>query len=710
MLQARRRAVIIGVNDCRSPDVLPGLSYAEKDAISVKDTLTDPVIGTFRTEDVRLVIGARATSSAVKRELRRAALETKQDDILVIYFSGYGYMTPRSHSRNVYLVTSDLNDRSLNEDPDLGVRMSYLRQDVLDEVEGSSLLIVDCCLPESQPADPDLFGAVSSLRPGSHAALLSCVPGNRAKERDDLEHGQFTHRLLKGLEGEAASFNGEVTLESLFMMLKEYPDISPTTEARNWQTYVALTRPGTDRQDPADETSREPLRPIHIGIVRHPLDPQAESLLDLLSDLVTALPAGASADGDVLEDYKLEALRTVLGARGTAILSVSRSSGRKIIASTGQGVVDGLAESVEMLSKASMGKNDAHRIENFNGELMYWVPLYTDREGLNQTVLLLIGLPPSRDQLGQPLAIFARTFMRPKREASANAGLMELGILSELRSNLGRLPTEFEERALRLYRQAIDNLSVIYQPVRRLSQPGRLAGVCGYEALAREEPFRHSAPTWLLQLAFVWGDQFVVQRDLLIGVRAIDTYVRYHQSLNKPDEPQPLSINVSPAALFNSRYAEAMGQAIRAGGLEGNLTLEISENEALGLSEEDCQKYLGEFMKKYDVSFSIDDFGVGHASLDRLARLELAQIKIDRAILEHKSALQELAFIVQLAKQGLTHGGLPARKVILEGLDPGIQRDHPELTLSAIYDVGIRYVQGFVNGEPLRDPLRRSSA
>ncbi|MDQ1288788.1 MAG: hypothetical protein QG622_2354 [Actinomycetota bacterium] len=704
MLQARRRAVVIGVNGCRSPEALPALKYAENDAASIRDILTNDAIGTFRPEDVKLVTGPRATSGAVKRELRRAALETRQDDILIIYFSGHGFVQPRGHARNVYLVTSDLHTDTLVEDPDLGVRMTFLRHDVLDEVEGSSLLIFDCCFPEDRAAGPELFGAVSSLRPGSHAALLSCVPGHRAKERDDVRHGRFTQLLLEGLAGKASSFNGEVTLESLFMTLKDYPEISPTTEARNWQTYVALTRPGTER-NVAGETGRDPLRPVHIGTVRHPLDPQAQNLLDLLSQLVSALPSDASRDGAVLEEYKLEALRTALGARGAGIVTVSLTSGRELVAATDPNLLDGLAESVEMLSKASMGKNDAHRLEHLDGEVMYWVPLYTDRECLNQSVLVLVGLPNDRDELGQPLAIFARTFMRPKHEASGSSGLMELGILSELRSSLGRLPTEFEERALRLYRQAIEGLSVIYQPVRRLSQPGRLGGVCGYEALAREDPSHHSAPTWLLNLAFVWDDEFVIQRDLTIGVRAIDTYVRYHESLNRSDDPQPLSINVSPAALFSPRYVAAVGGELRAKGMEGAVTLEISEGEALGLSDEDCRKYLSEFMKEYEVSFSIDDFGVGHASLDRLARLDLAQIKIDRAILEHKSALQELEFIVQLAKQGLTHGDGPARKVILEGLDPEIQREHPELTLPAIYDVGIRYVQGFVNGEPLREPF-----
>ncbi|HZP50213.1 MAG TPA: hypothetical protein VFB40_03535, partial [Actinocrinis sp.] len=50
--------------------------------------------------------------------------------------------------------------------------------------------------------------------------------------------------------------------------------------------------------------------------------------------------------------------------------------------------------------------------------------------------------------------------------------------------------------------------------------------------------------------------------------------------------------------------------------------------------------------------FAIDDFGVGHAPLDRVASFAATQIKVDRAILSHPLALDELDLVVKLADDG----------------------------------------------------------
>jgi WD40 repeat protein len=52
--------------------------------------------------------------------------------------------------------------------------------------------------------------------PGGLAVLYSCAAGQEAFEDDDLKHGVFFHYVIKGLEGDAAGPDGQVTLDSLY--------------------------------------------------------------------------------------------------------------------------------------------------------------------------------------------------------------------------------------------------------------------------------------------------------------------------------------------------------------------------------------------------------------------------------------------------------------------------------------------------------------
>jgi EAL domain-containing protein (putative c-di-GMP-specific phosphodiesterase class I) len=103
------------------------------------------------------------------------------------------------------------------------------------------------------------------------------------------------------------------------------------------------------------------------------------------------------------------------------------------------------------------------------------------------------------------------------------------------------------------------------------------------------------------------------------------------------------------------------------------------------------------------VAFAVDDFGSGFATLSRMAELPLTQIKVDRAILHHPLAEDELRLVVKTARyhrdRGDTHA---ARVVIVEGVD-----DASPLTLKQIFDQGIKHVQGYIVRQPAAPTIRR---
>jgi EAL domain-containing protein (putative c-di-GMP-specific phosphodiesterase class I) len=174
------------------------------------------------------------------------------------------------------------------------------------------------------------------------------------------------------------------------------------------------------------------------------------------------------------------------------------------------------------------------------------------------------------------------------------------------------------------------------------------------------------------------------------------------------DEPKPVSVNVSVRALLNDSYVETLRVAIAEARLTpAAVTLEISEQDPIEPRDGEqwpdephayFHKRLVTIARDVGVAFAVDDFGTGYASLSRMAELPLTQIKVDRAILHHPQALQELSLVVAVARD-TSH---TPRVVIVEGVD-----DESPLTLRQIFERKIKHVQGYITREPAAPRLRR---
>src|SRR5512138_741339 len=150
----KRYAVVVGEDDSAIGAALPPLRYAARDAESFRDLLCDPAIGTYDPADVELFAGPYTSAAAIKTALRRFALYSDPSDTLLVYFAGHTLTPAWSLGNDVYLVTPDLDEAALGEDPDAGLRLSYLKQDVLELFAGSATLILDCCRSGSLRAAP----------------------------------------------------------------------------------------------------------------------------------------------------------------------------------------------------------------------------------------------------------------------------------------------------------------------------------------------------------------------------------------------------------------------------------------------------------------------------------------------------------------------------------------------------------------------------
>lgn len=593
-------------------------------------------------------------------------------------------------------------------------------------------------------------------------------------ERPDPWPWSLTPELLRGLRGGAAGADGDVTLRRLARYLGHREDLRlleerdryegtaragrPAPRRMLWVSNheshlpaITLTRPGTApsteaspslRQTPGDgwrgvprtatrdagtlPSHRVPdtqdgipfdapsLRLLSAKDLTHPLDASAP----LIRRVLDALFAGA---GDDLGRPGPQGLRDRLDHLRSALRSplaglVECGSGRAVAGSwtdpTAGAGLTGLVEEL-VCGRRSVGRHAPGRLGRAaDGTPVLAVPLAQTREDV--TLALVVVLPdPAMLGIGEPLAAILREFVTPDPALRDDALEMEIGVLTGLRERFGMLPTQLYERALERYRRKLASLVVIFEPVVALHTDAARLGVHSWEALARRREGDRSAPVRLLDVASVWGERFIVERDVLLAAKALHGYREAHAAGPWRDEaPRPLAINVAVRSIMSDDYVGALREVIRDAGLAaGGLTLEISEKDSitpppreiwLPTPMEYFRQRISSLSKDLTMNFAVDDFGVGNASLDRLASLTLTQIKIDRAILGHPLAREELELVVRVAEQAFRDGDAArARPIVMEGVEPDAG-----LSLAEIYATGIRYVQGYILGEVASSRLR----
>lgn len=685
----KRFAVVIGVDAPGRDATVPAL----RDAHAVRDTLCDPVIGTFDPGDVTLFTGSQAGAADIKAALRRIALASDRSDLLLVYFAGH-IMTPSwSHDTDVYLVTSDLDRSALSDDPDAGLRMAFLARDILPVFAGTVLLILDCgragSLETTQGLDMISLQGRDDPR---HAVLAACAEDG---------HGALTHHFLQALRGRAADSGGTVTFESVIRYVAAQElDPQPSIFQHSRGTTVLTRAAGRPVPPPV-------LDVVEVASLKSPLDGHAPEIMRLVSRLSrTAIAAGTGTS-------RVEYLQSTLGADAVGYLGYSAGA---FVAMDATARFD--LEDVRHLLRTPPGEMPFPLRPRWFGHVaqdgmrtLWCAPL--DRAD-DKVTLLAVANPPSwLDQLGQSGAKVLETIWRA--DFAASPAEAEIQVLTALRAAFGRLPDELFERCLLLYRQVVESFQIVFQPVITIGEAARQVGVHSYEALARRSLEDQSAPFAMLQVAHTWGDHFVVERDKIILRRALSAYAQAHAD-GPWDVQKPIAVNVSVRSLLNDSYIETLDQLISDLHLDANsVTLEISEQDAIEpwageqwreAPHTHFHNRLAAIAREVGVAFALDDFGTGYASLSRMAELPLTQIKVDRGILHHRQALQELDLVVAVARDAMERGEThTARAVIVEGVD-----DQSPLSLRQIYKRGIKHVQGHITGERGAPELRRLNA
>jgi EAL domain-containing protein (putative c-di-GMP-specific phosphodiesterase class I) len=148
-----------------------------------------------------------------------------------------------------------------------------------------------------------------------------------------------------------------------------------------------------------------------------------------------------------------------------------------------------------------------------------------------------------------------------------------------------------------------------------------------------------------------------------------------------------VSVNVSALQLARNSFFEFLESEIAGCELARNaITLEITESRFIANRPQVAERLSR--LRDQGIGVSIDDFGVGHSSVEQVLALPANELKIDRTIVQDSlssSALMQT--IVLLAKdRGL--------RTVAEGVET-------EAQLERVRELGCDRAQGYLIGRPM---------
>jgi EAL domain-containing protein (putative c-di-GMP-specific phosphodiesterase class I) len=329
---------------------------------------------------------------------------------------------------------------------------------------------------------------------------------------------------------------------------------------------------------------------------------------------------------------------------------------------------------------------------------------------VKQEIIVICDFLPEAYLLGDIYGRILSSFYQYSHEFKLQQNLVEAAILDDLKKDFGFVSASLYEKRFHLFRNRLQQMIVYFEPIIHLDP--RELFISGWEALARN-PQDSKAPSDLFHAAELWGPRFMIELDQYFLVLASKTYREALKKAkqNRPNEIVPLSVNVYPESLMRTAYYDKVREIIHDKVISPrHLILEISEkteipkfNNGIYINQplQSFEKLLLRYVREFKIRFSIDDFGVGYASVSRLAGLNPSYVKIDREILYHEPTEVIIRFVHELVQANSLRD---RTDVIVEGVD-----ENTPISLRKLREIGVSYIQGYMVGKATSDIYRLTS-
>jgi len=251
-------ALVVGVNDYPAGGAFRSLSFAAKDAQSVRDLLVNDY--GFPAANVTLLLNAQATKGALVDAFTDMADKAQPNDRVIFYFSGHGHTVdlPREGQRG-YVVPG--NTKLTREDLERPARveqqcvpMTALRSLAKTTAARHVLFLVDACYSGLAISGKSAVDIPYHLRTIAVRLMTGIVTAGRAGEvayeDPDVGHGYFTQKLLDGLR----PVKGTVLADS---MPKDKPDGIVTLKELVSYLVTAVPEASQGKQNPQEAQEGE---------------------------------------------------------------------------------------------------------------------------------------------------------------------------------------------------------------------------------------------------------------------------------------------------------------------------------------------------------------------------------------------------------------------------------------------------------------------
>lgn len=202
---SRRIAVVVGIDTYADP-AFPDLRHAVHDAEGLAEILAAAPQGAF-DQVLRFTTASSTTRDAVLGELARLASGLREEDVLVVYFSGHGTRVVDDGRWRRFLLTADSRAADLEG---TAIDLADLQAFFSSLEPARKSLIVDACFSGDgksvvRPAVSEVDVQDTPLAPratemgAGEAHMYATTSGRPAREDDELGHGVYTWYLMEAL-------------------------------------------------------------------------------------------------------------------------------------------------------------------------------------------------------------------------------------------------------------------------------------------------------------------------------------------------------------------------------------------------------------------------------------------------------------------------------------------------------------------------------
>lgn len=211
----RSYALVVGIARYKLLPESAQLQFPERDAESIYSVLISPEGGNFKAENVRKLVGAKATLANLRKELEEwLPSVTADDDRVLIYFAGHGFV----NQGRAYLAPYDIAPDNI---AGTGYPMDDLGRVFGGRIKGKwKVLLTDSCHSGAITPEDDRQFINRKLLDLNKNVFSLTASRDRERSFESAEwgggHGIFTYYVVKGLEGLAdQSGDGIVTADEL---------------------------------------------------------------------------------------------------------------------------------------------------------------------------------------------------------------------------------------------------------------------------------------------------------------------------------------------------------------------------------------------------------------------------------------------------------------------------------------------------------------